>query len=108
MTHNIRNFVKQYTNYKQTNGITSTQRKNNSTKIDWRTRIVEYLNYETTKGRDLFKQENGTWFIKERELRKEIDYGESKICIAGDSIKHLIKRVHEQNDCHLNPNDTIQ
>jgi hypothetical protein len=46
--------------------------------------------------------------MEEGELRKEVDHGETKICIAGDPIKHLIKRVHEQNSYHLNPKDIIQ
>jgi hypothetical protein len=102
MTRDIQSFIKQI------NGIMPTRQKNESTKADWRTPIVDYLIHGTTEDRHPFEQENRTYFMEEGELRKEVDYGESKICIAGNSIKHLIKRVHEQNDYHLNTNDTIQ
>ena len=103
MTRDIQSFIKQY--YKQRNGTTL---RSDSTKMDWRKPIMEYLNYEKTENRELFEQEYGTYFMEEGELRKEVNHGESKICITGDQIKHLIKRVYDQKGCHLNPNDTIQ
>jgi hypothetical protein len=102
MTRDIQSFIK------QRNGTKPTTQKNESTKLDWRAPIVEYLIQGTTGDRHPFEQENETYFMEEGELRNEIDHGETKICIAGDPIKHLIKRVHEQNGYHLNPNDTIQ
>ena len=46
--------------------------------------------------------------MEEGELRKEANHGESRICITEDQIKHLMKRVHDQNGCHINPNNTMQ
>ena len=46
--------------------------------------------------------------MEEEELRKEVNQGESRICVAGDQINHLIKSIHEKNGCHLNTNDTNQ
>jgi hypothetical protein len=66
------------------------------------------LNYEKTGNQYLFEQENKTYFMEEGELRKEVNHGENTICIAGDQIKHLIKRLPEQNDCYINSNNTIQ
>jgi hypothetical protein len=84
------------------------QQKNESNKPDWRTPIVDYLIRGTTGDQHPFEQENGTYFMEEGELQKEVDHGESKICIAGDPIKHLIKKVHEQNGTNLNAHDIIQ
>jgi hypothetical protein len=70
--------------------------------------IVNYLSHETTGDRHPFEQKNGTYFMEEGELRKEVDHRESKICIEGNPIEYLIKRVDEQNGYHLNTNDTIQ
>ena len=106
MTRDIQSFIKQH--YKQRNGTTSTRQKKDSTKVDWRTSIVEYLNHGATKDLHPFEQENRTYFMEEGELRKKMNHGESKICIAGDPIKHLIKKMHEKNGYHLNPNDIIQ
>jgi hypothetical protein len=107
MTRDIQSFIKQYSNYKQKNGTTPTQQKNDSTKIDWRILIVEYLNHGKTENRNSIEEDNGTYFMEEKELRIKLKYGESRICIAEDQIKYLIKMVHEQNCCHLNPNDII-
>ena len=49
MTRDIQSFVKQCSNYKQSNSTTTTQQKNGSTKIDWRTPIVIYLNHGKTE-----------------------------------------------------------
>ena len=105
MTRDIQSFIKQYSKYKQKNDTTL---RSDSTKMDWRKPIMKYLNHEKTKNRDLFEQEYETYFMEEEELQKEVNPRESKICIAGDQIKHLIKRVHKQKGCYLNPNNIIQ
>ena len=46
--------------------------------------------------------------MEEGELRKEANHEESKICIAGEQIKNLIKRVHDQDNWHIEPINTIQ
>ena len=69
-----------------------TRQNNELTKADWRTPIVNYLIHGTTGDQHPFEQENGTYFMEEGELRKEVDHGETKICIAEDPIKHLIKK----------------
>jgi hypothetical protein len=76
--------------------------------VNWRTSIVEYLIHGTIGDRHPLEQENRIYYMEEGELRNKVDHEESKICIAGDPIKHLIKKVHEQNGYHLNPNDAIQ
>ena len=86
MTRDIQSFIK------QRNGTISTQQKNESNKADWRTLIVDYLSHGTTGDRYPFEQENGTYFMKEGELRKDVNQEESKICIAEDQINHLKKR----------------
>ena len=72
-----------------------------SDKSDWRIPIMKYL----TNGRNgvqQIKEGDETYFIE------EANYEESKIYIAGEQIKHLIKREHDQNDWHNDPNNTIQ
>ena len=69
VTSDIRSFIKQCFICKQRSGTTPTQRKSDSTKSDWRTPIMNYL----TNGRNgvhQIKQENETYFMEERELRK--------------------------------------
>ena len=52
-------------------------------------------------GEQQIEQENEIYFM-------EANHGESKICIAKDHIKHLIKMVHDQNGRHINTNNTMQ
>lgn len=105
MTRDIQSFIKQY---KNRNCTTTMQKKSGSTKRDWREPIMEWLNHGETKNQNILEEENGTYFMEDGELRKEVNQGESKICIAEDQINHLKKKVHEQNGYHLNSNDTIQ
>lgn len=105
MTHDIQNFIKQYN---QRNGTTTMQQKIGLTKRDWRVPIMECLNHGETENQSLLEEENGTYFIEEGELRKGVNQRESKICIAGEQITHLIKRIHDQDNWHIESINTIQ
>jgi hypothetical protein len=104
MTRDIQSFIKQYN---QRNGTSTMQQKKGSTKRDWRVPIIEYLSHGETNNQNILEEENRTFFIEEGELRNEANHEESKICIAGEQIKHLIKRVHDQDNWHIEPINTI-
>jgi hypothetical protein len=71
MTRDIQNFIKQYSNYEQRNGTMPTQQNSDSTKIDWRTPIVEYLNQSKTENRGLFEKKNETYFMKKKNFKRK-------------------------------------
>ena len=107
VTSDIRSFIKQCSNCNQRNGTTPNQRRNDTTKGDWRIPIVEYLTNGKNRVHQI-KQGKEIYFMEEGELRKEANHEESKICIAGEQIKNLIKRVHDQDNWHIEPINTIQ
>lgn len=108
MTHDIRNYVKHCSTCNKAKGTTPTQWKGDPTMMDWRKPIVKYLTHERTKDQQTFGEENETYFMEEGELQKDSNHEESKICIANNQIKHLIKRVHDPKGKHLNMKETIQ
>ena len=106
VTSNIRSFIKQCSICKQRNDTIPIQRKSDSIKSDWRIPIMKYMT-NGKNGIQQIKQGDETYFIEEGELRKETNHEESKICIAGEQTKYLIKRVHDQNNWHIDPINTI-